>query len=703
MSRLGIDSRKNWTVDELKELYRLKKEGHSFCDIAAMLKDRGRGHGAYSRKYKRVNWDLFFKNPEDFINNDCIMKKWTDEEMIQLDAFLQTGSSYNFMAEKMNRTVASVEHQAKNTDWKAWRELRKVNLLLDDTDDQVENKKKELTEQLVNHILSICRFDFKRIETLAENDFLTRINLDKSKLFISFSDLRTLARNKLVEMGFGNPETIELKAGRYIVVGDSHGKYTKKDMFAMLRQVNETLKPDKIIHVGHILDDDNDISYDWGEFSNLIVLAKVEELKTIQEQRNKYNFSYDIVRENIMIGDMVITNQDIIGDYVRTAISNLDSEILYKRTIVNCHRLEFTTRCCNEGPSFFASPGCLCENHIVRTIKQIDFQDGRVIKQAFHEGFIKYRRMGQLNKYWERGMLVVNVGSNGNFTVVPCSIKKSPKGFATSYFDKIITSKGVFNPDKKIFVTGDLHCDLHDVNVLDIQEQICKDYKPHIHVNVGDTMNYSSLNHHVMDRGGVILEKTILDEAAQTYFVLAKIKKWAPESYLIYGNHERFAKDFVEKFPQFRGYLDFKFVCNLEDIGYRLIPFKSVLKIGTAKFIHGEIRMFGQTGSKLEKASRTFDSGGGIFIGHIHRPEIRFGCYSVGLSGILDHEYNEPESSNWMQGFGLCNQWGKINFMTTIGIINNSCIINKKSYNPVDIQSWNYGNYRANIVYRFGK
>jgi hypothetical protein len=114
--------------------------------------------------------------------------------------------------------------------------------------------------------------------------------------------------------------------------------------------------------------------------------------------------------------------------------------------------------------------------------------------------------------------------------------------------------------------------------------------------------------------------------------------------------------------------------------------------------------MFGQNGSKLEKASRTFDgSNCGIFIGHIHRPEIRFGCFSIGLSGVLDHEYNEPESSNWMHGFGLCNQWAGVNFMTTIGIINNTCIINGKTYNPVNPDCWKMGKYQANVVYKFNK
>jgi hypothetical protein len=287
-----------------------------------------------------------------------------------------------------------------------------------------------------------------------------------------------------------------------------------------------------------------------------------------------------------------------------------------------------------------------------------------------------------------------------NVTIVPCFIKRTDKGMAISYFDKIITSKGVFNPEKKIFVNGDLHCDMHDVNVLDIQEQFCKDYRPDIQVNIGDTFNYSSLNHHVMDRGGVILDKKLLDEAASTTFVLKRVSGWAKESHLLCGNHERFARDFVEKYPQFGEYLDFHFMCDLKNMGYTLTPLKSVLKIGSAVFVHGEVKMFGQPGSKIEKIARTFSSKN-CFIGHIHRPEIRFGTVSIGLSGMLNQGYNEPEMSNWIHGFGTCNQFMGHSFLTTIVIDNYRCIIGNKTYQPGNLDSWKMKSYRARLTYEF--
>lgn len=688
--------KRKWTPEKLLELHKLKENGKSFKEIAKHFKEAGT---AVARVWYRVQWEPFLADPDNYYGGTMSQaKRWTDEEMIQLDAYLQSGKSYNFIAEKLERSIISVERRSQNTNWKAWREIRKAPTVVSDQEG-ADERRQSLLVQFISALLTVCRHDFTKLKKITEEDFLNRVNLDKTRLFIPFSELKEAASNKLIELGFGNPGVMDLGAGVYVIVGDSHGKHTKKDMFALLRCVNKTLSPDKIIHIGHILDDDNDISYDWGTFDNLIILGKAEELKTIQDQRNKFKFNYDIVQDSIFLGDMVVFNQDLISDFVKSPISNLDSEIFDSKAIVNCHRHEFFTRCSNEETSYLASPGSLCEKHIITTIKQIDFEDGRVIKQAFPEGFIKYRRMNHMNKYWEQGMLVVSVDKSGNHTVVPCRIKHTAKGFATSYFDKIITSKGVFKPEKKIFVNGDMHCDLHDHNVLDIQQQICKDYKPDVQVNIGDTFNYLSLNHHIMDRGGVITERKILDEAAQTHYALRKVAGWAPESYLIYGNHERFAKDFVEKFPQFGRYLDFSFICDLENLGYKLVDLKKEIKIGSATFVHGEIRMYGQPGTKLEKTSRTF--GKDVFIGHIHRPAIRFGCYSIGLTGILDQEYNEPNASNWLHGFGLCNQFQGKSWSTTIAIINNKCVLNKKTYKPVNPVEWKMPKYNARIVYDF--
>jgi len=172
---------------------------------------------------------------------------------------------------------------------------------------------------------------------------------------------------------------------------------------------------------------------------------------------------------------------------------------------------------------------------------------------------------------------------------------------------------------------------------------------------------------------------------------------WAPELHAIIGNHERFVEDFVKKFPQLATILDFEFICDLKNSGYEVTSLKDVLEIGDAKFIHGDIIFFNQTGNKLEKASRTL--GHNTFIGHIHYPAIRFGCYAVGFAGLMDQGYNEPEASAWIHGLGLCNQYKGMSWPSTVAIFNNKLVINDKTYEPVDPDSWNLEGFKARIVY----
>ena len=680
-----------WTKENLLKTYELREEGKDFSEIGEVV---GKSAKAVASRYGRTDWDAFIEDPEEYIKGCGGSKIWTSGEMIQLEAYLQSGKSYGFIAEKLDRGITSVERKAQTTDWKAWKKT--FEEISEPDEDGIDSS------HLVEALLQLSRHDLERLGDTSKEAFLSKINLEESQLSVPFNDIKKEVNLRLIERGFANPENIKFGEGTYVVVGDSHGKETKQNLFELMLRVNKVLKPDKIIHVGHILDDDNDISYNWGKFKNLIVVAKVEELKMIQEQRNKFKFSYDVVRGEISLGNnLTVFNQDLITDYVKTPLSNLDVEIMDENSITNCHRMEFHPRTQNEDPCYVASPGCLCEEHSVKTIRQIDFKDGRTvkIKEVYHDGSQKYRRQDTMSKYWSKGLLVVLVNAKGAHTLIPCPIEETSKGYTISYFDKMIASKGVYKPTKKIFVNADMHSNKHDVNILDIQEKVCEDYKPDVLVNLGDAHNFGALNHHVMGRGIPIKEK-ILDEAAETHYLLKRMAKWAKESYILYGNHERFSKDFTDKFPQFGQYLDFEFLCDVKSLGYKTVKLKEVLKIGPTKFVHGEMIMYGATGSKLEKISRTFK--GVTFTGHIHYPAIRFKCYSVGLSGKLDQDYNEPSATRWMHGFAMCNHFEGKSFPTSIAVANGSCMLNGKEYKAKDTSSWHMNKYKVKLSYDVG-
>ena len=223
-------------------------------------------------------------------------------------------------------------------------------------------------------------------------------------------------------------------------------------MFNLLKNLNQYLAVDNVIHIGHMLDDDNDLSYCWGDFDNLLVVTKVEERKTIENILERKGYDFELVRDEIKINDLTILNQDLITDYTKTSIKSLDQEIFPDSIVTNLHRQELVTRTTYQGNVFAYSPGSLCEAHIVKTIKQIDFTAGYQVKQAKTEGFKKYRRMRHMLDFWQQGAVLIDYDGEST-TVSHLKIAKIGNIYATSYFDEIITSNAIEKPDKKIFIT----------------------------------------------------------------------------------------------------------------------------------------------------------------------------------------------------------------------------------------------------------
>ena len=74
----------DWTKEELIKLYELRKKGVSFRKIAEILNKKYAVH----LKYNRMNWDEFFKDTDKYMTKltSYIFNKWTETEMVQLDA-----------------------------------------------------------------------------------------------------------------------------------------------------------------------------------------------------------------------------------------------------------------------------------------------------------------------------------------------------------------------------------------------------------------------------------------------------------------------------------------------------------------------------------------------------------------------------------------------------------------------------------------
>ena len=110
--------------------------------------------------------------------------------------------------------------------------------------------------------------------------------------------------------------------------------------------------------------------------------------------------------------------------------------------------------------------------------------------------------------------------------------------------------------------------------------------------------------------------------------------------------------------------------------------------------------MYGARGTKIEKVSQTF--GKNTVMGHVHYPAIRFGCYSVGLTGKLDQTYNEAQASRWMHGFGFCNLFdGKV-FISLVNIQDYRCHIGGKKYSPKSPEKWDLPPFTSAMNFEYG-
>jgi len=111
---------KPWTKKELTLLYDCRlSNAETYKQISQKLP--GRSAGSIERKYKRVDWGAFNANPDNHGEEQNGSKKWSQQELYQLDAYLQASKSYGFIAQKLNRSPTSVERKAQQTDWQAWR------------------------------------------------------------------------------------------------------------------------------------------------------------------------------------------------------------------------------------------------------------------------------------------------------------------------------------------------------------------------------------------------------------------------------------------------------------------------------------------------------------------------------------------------------------------------------------------------------
>ena len=723
----------NWTAGDLKVLHGIISQAGdntsgAFKKAASKL---GKSVSSCRRKWVRTNWNQVIGMEYGIAINDPQRRPWTHREAIELyDLRKNKKLNYDDISGILNRSKTSCERYYDRTNWDSVignsSVKKEIASIIDEEARQKEIKEQQnknsdlneihagLTDKLVDWLVCTVKSDPDILKAMDEETFNTKLEkmlanpdskVKREDVTIGFEEIKSLAMGRLDAIGMTYPKTRELGPGRYIVVGDSHGKNTSLGMFQFLRNLNSSLKCDAILHLGHISDDADEISYEWRKFNNLIVVGMLPELHLLKKQIHKY----DVVRQRIMLGNVSVENQYDSGDFVKKGVGRIDPMTLPDFVIVNCHRHEMHSHCGYKRERLIVSPGCLCKRHPINTIKMMIFKNGYPHMRVTHpHGYRKYNRQEQDSARWEKGLIIVEVDKSGKATTHPLRRQETRLGMTTSFAGTVYGENENTVPDRKIFVNADFHCNLHDPKVLDMQEQFCDNYKPDVHVNLGDVLDNRGLNHHMNGTNGPafyhngkrFVYRDSMVEIASARHIMKRMRDWAQESYFVVGNHERFSSDLAVKMPQLQDILTTEFLLDTDRMGIKVTQLKHTLDFGYIKFVHGDVKVWGGTGgSKVDKVANNY--GHNTVMGNIHYPAIRGGCYSIPMTGLLDQNYNEADASQWMQGFCYADVFDGQCFVSIVTIMGGQCVVGGETYVPRDCSSWSIPSYKLRLDFEF--
>lgn len=527
-------------------------------------------------------------------------------------------------------------------------------------------------ETLIKHlsdiILKIVRYDYNRLSALTKEEFETKTSYKGSDEL--YQKVISYATSQLCDKGRLETSSLTFdEDGVYLVIGDSFGKHCKTKMFDLLKAFDKYISFEgrasfnKIIHLGHALDDDGELSYNWKYFKDrLIFVGKPEELETLHKNKSAYQFS--IVQDFVKIGNVVCRNQEQISSYSKQSINTLDQYIYKENTIVNLTRHEYFQKN-SMNDVFIASTGTLAEPFVAETIKQLDFTDGYKVKECYSNTFSKYRKMKENLAYWQNGCFLLAV-KNGKTLVKPIRIKKVEKEYCFCSNGFIVSSNGTTTKvDEKFAVIADAHLPFINLKAFAIALSQLTGYEDGI-IFLGDLLDGRGVNPHILSKGEPVFS-CISDEYKKLTFFLRQFSCFS-KKIVLKGNHEDFYNRFARKYPSLANL--FK---SIENSIYKVTGAQvncsdanAPYIYGDVTFVHGSDKMVGQSGRDVyDKIAKTFTTSTKV-MGHTHRPAIFRDVYSVGCLARKEQGYNSAYTSNWKHGMAFVSYYKNVPFVELV-------------------------------------
>ena len=278
--------------------------------------------------------------------------------------------------------------------------------------------------------------------------------------------------------------------------------------------------------------------------------------------------------------------------------------------------------------------------------------------------------------------------------IVGCSARTVHR-YAGSYSDRCkekiaCDTKDIFEIQKTVLLP-DIHYPHYEQRVMDAVNEFIYDYDPDELVYMGDQISLDCISG--WNRRKPLLkegQRLLTDYDNFDYHVLQEHENLTRDdcrrTFMI-GNHEQRVEWYCEEHPELKGMIDIERHLELNDRGYKIIPFNEIHSVGKLSVIHG----FYWNKYHAAKTLEAFE--GNVVYAHVHNPQMYAKVSPIDRKGYhtatslpclcnIKPDYHKNAPNFWINGFGIVEHLpatGYFNLYTII-IIEGSFMWNGKYY-----------------------
>lgn len=284
--------------------------------------------------------------------------------------------------------------------------------------------------------------------------------------------------------------------------------------------------------------------------------------------------------------------------------------------------------------------------------------------------------------------------TNGEIAkIVGCSPKTVAR-YAGSYVSRSQQKENLDEDSwtiQKYILAPDIHYPHYEQRVMDSINEFIYDYNPDEIVYMGDQISLDCIS-------GWNKRKPLLKEGQRLleeydgfdYHVLQtheEITKEDCRRVFMIGNHEERVRWYCEEHPELEGMIDIDRHLQLQERGYKIIPFNEIYQIGKLNVIHG----FYWNKYHAAKTLEAFE--GNVVYAHVHNPQMyakvspidRKGYHmatSIGCICNIKPDYKKNTPNFWINQFAVVEHLPATGYYSLypITIIEGSFMWNGKLY-----------------------